>query len=205
MTRHVLNPFVVAALMLALVGCGVQSPQQAEDFQTSGNRDADQRAAQRIAKDQQIGGADGGLLGDASDKSLYEQLGGEPGIRKIVDDFVDRAMADPRVNWNRQGVVRGGVLGVGGKSATWEPTEKDVMQLKARITQFLALATGGPTVYQGDNLAEVHEGMRITNAQFDAAVGDLKATLDKLAVRTEQQKFLLSIVESTREQIVEQR
>jgi hemoglobin len=47
--------------------------------------------------------------------------------------------------------------------------------------------------------------MHITNPEFDAAVGDLKATLDKLQIANQEQKELLSIVESTREQIVEDR
>ena len=44
--------------------------------------------------------------------------------------------------------------------------------------------------------------MRITNPEFDAAVGDLKATLDKLQIPNTEQKELLAIVESTRPQIV---
>jgi hemoglobin len=47
--------------------------------------------------------------------------------------------------------------------------------------------------------------MKITNAEFDAAVGDLKATLDKFQVPTDEQKELLAIVESTRPQVVEER
>ena len=54
-------------------------------------------------------------------------------------------------------------------------------------------------------MKEVHQGMKITNAEFDASVGDLKVTLDKFSVGTEEQKELLSIIESTRTQIVEER
>ena len=47
--------------------------------------------------------------------------------------------------------------------------------------------------------------MAITNAEFDAAVGDLKATLDKVGIADQEQKELLAIIESTRVQIVEER
>ena len=77
--------------------------------------------------------------------------------------------------------------------------------MKKHIGQFLAVATGGPTTYQGRDMREVHKGMQITNAEFDAAVGDLKATLDKLAVPTAEQKELLAVIESARTQVVEER
>jgi hemoglobin len=51
----------------------------------------------------------------------------------------------------------------------------------------------------------VHDGMHVANPEFDAAVGDLKASLDKLQVPDTEQKELLAIVESTRAQIVTER
>jgi hemoglobin len=87
----------------------------------------------------------------------------------------------------------------------WNATPENVAKLKAHMAQFLALATGGPSVYQGREIQGAHAGMKITNAEFDAAIGDLKATLDKFQVANQDQKDLLSIVESTRVQIVEKR
>ena len=50
-----------------------------------------------------------------------------------------------------------------------------------------------------------HAEMHISNPEFDAAVGDMKATLDKLHIGDREQKELLAIIESTRQQIVEER
>ena len=47
--------------------------------------------------------------------------------------------------------------------------------------------------------------MHISNPEFDAAVGDLKATLNKLKIANKEQKELLSVIESTRPQIAEER
>jgi quercetin dioxygenase-like cupin family protein len=44
--------------------------------------------------------------------------------------------------------------------------------------------------------------MRITNLEFDAAVGDLKPSLDRLQIRGKEQEELLAIIESTRPQVV---
>jgi hemoglobin len=73
------------------------------------------------------------------------------------------------------------------------------------MLQFLSLATGGPARYDGKTIKSSHAGMRITNAEFDATIGDLKASLDKLQVADREQKELLAIVESTRTQIVTER
>jgi hemoglobin len=88
---------------------------------------------------------------------------------------------------------------------TWSATPANVEQLGKHIAQFLSLATGGPAHYDGREMKEAHTGLHISNAEFDASVGDLKASLDKLLVPVKEQKELLSIVESTRSQIVEDR
>ena len=209
----VLILFLVAgfAVLAGVAGCGSE---KAEDrtFFTSGNREADQRAEQRIAKDQQLRGEGEGKGGGLADLGkpnvkppLYERLGGEKGIAAIVDDFVTRALADPRVNWERKGVESGGVLGFREKSMYWNPTGDNVNRLKKHLAQFLTLATGGPPTYEGKEMKEAHAGKKITNAEFDASIGDLKATLDKLGVAIDEQKELLAVVESTRPQVVEQR
>jgi Truncated hemoglobins len=138
--------------------------------------------------------------------SLYERLGGQAGISNIVADFTKRAMDDPRVNWTRQGVTHGGItLLHKGKSETWNPTPENVEQLKKHMVEFLVLATGGPAQYTGRPIEAAHANMQISNPEFDAAIGDLKASLDVFKIPNKEQKELLSIVESTRPQIVTKR
>ena len=54
-------------------------------------------------------------------------------------------------------------------------------------------------------MKSAHANMRIGNPEFDAVLGDLKASLDRLQLPNKEQKELLSIVESTRPQIVTER
>jgi hemoglobin len=112
---------------------------------------------------------------------------------------------DPRVNWARKGVTRGGFSIHRGKSVTWNATPENVAQLKRHLVQFLALATGGPAKYDGKEIKSVHANMHIANPEFDAAIGDLKASLDKLQIPNKEQKELLAIIESTRPEIVAER
>jgi hemoglobin len=177
-----------------------------EGFHTSGSREADQRAEQRISKEEQLRGeGEEGASKAAVKATLYERLGAEEGIQHIVADFVDRVIADPRTNWERKGIKRGGVLGVGGSSAEWKPTPENVEKLKAHLVQFVAVATGGPTRYEGRGMEAVHHGMKITNAEFDASIGCLKASLDALKVPIDEQRELLAVFESARAQIAEKR
>lgn len=127
----------------------------------------------------------------------------DPG--SIVDDFVDSVMADPRVNWERRGITGGGFAGIGKHPVEWQASSDGIRRLKHHMSQFIAVATGGPAKYEGREMVEAQHNMKITNAEFDAAVGDLKSTLDKLGVTTTEQRELLAIVESTREQVVESR
>jgi hemoglobin len=91
------------------------------------------------------------------------------------------------------------------QNVTWSATPQNVGTMNLHMVQFLTLATGGPAQYQGKEMRPVHSGLHISNAEFDAAVGDFKATLDKLKVPNREQKELLAIIESTRPEIVEER
>lgn len=184
------RPLAFALLAALLVGCGGgdDSP-----ITSSGDPEADQRAAQRVEED--------GAGADDAARTLYDRLGGSERIAEIVDDFTDRTIADPRVNFERRDVKTNWL---GKEYDTWQATPERVEQLKQRMVEFLSLAAGGPAQYQGRGLKALHRGMRITNNEFDAMVGDIKASMDKLGVGTREKRELLAIVETTRKQIVEE-
>ena len=123
---------------------------------------------------------------------LYERLGGAPAITQVVDDFVAYAAPDPKVNFTRKGIP----------GAEWQATDENVKHLKQGLVDFITVATGGPNMYKGKSMKEVHKNMQITNAEFDAIAGDLKKALDKNHVPADLQKELLDIVGTTRKDIV---
>jgi len=194
---------LIAALAIALLsfpalfsGCG-ENTRQNKDFYTSGSQEADERADQRMAQAQQLkGGSEGsGDLLAPPKKSLYDRLGGDAGLQAISEDFVTRAMADPRVNFNRQGITQGGLSIHFDRSVQWNPTPDTIKALKLHLKQFL----------EGKEIKGAHANMHISNDEFDASVGDMKATLDKMQVSNTEQKELLAIIETTREEIVTER
>lgn len=197
--------FTFGVMTALCVGCG--NPEKKDrDFHTSGSREADQRAEQHVAKVQQLRGEG---VGDADSKkeaaakkSLFDRLGGQEGIALIVEDWVNRAIADPLVNWERKGVTKGGWSLKRGESVEWKNTPDAGTKMKKHIAQFLTLKTGGAPTYEGRDMKDVHANMNVSNAEFDAAIGDLKASLDNLKIPTDEQKELLAIVESSRPQVV---
>ena len=196
-----LSPFALALAAVAFTGCGATEKEKKDpEFHTSGSPEADQRAEENVAKIQQLRGE--GMNQTDTHRSLYDRLGGDEGLKTITSDWIDRAIADPSVNWKRLGVKSGGVLGVGAKDASWTPTPATIEEMKKHIVQFFALKSGGPAHYDGRDMKASHEKMAITSDQFEAAVGDLKASLDAHKVQTQEQKELMAIVETTRPQIV---
>src|SRR3954470_5460291 len=175
MTPKIILCLTAIIFAAALSGChtGKSATKKNDDFFTSGSREADQRASQRMAKDEQLAGtgegagekgvkkakADGqggtapGTNSGAKVEgklSLYDRLGAEKGIAAIVDDFTPRALQDPRVNWQRQGVKRAGLFhGSDTETVMWKATDQNLGSLKKHLIQFLVLATGGPARYDG--------------------------------------------------------
>src|SRR5262245_34563409 len=161
---------LLAVAVFSTVGCAAKARKQNQEFFTSGSREADQRALQRMARDEQLSGsgegageknvtkakpakpaADGTSAG-ATNKpaqvegklALFDRLGGEMGISNIVADFTPRVLQDPRVNWQRKGVKRGGFSIHRGESVAWNARSENVARLQTHLVQFLGLATGGP-------------------------------------------------------------
>lgn len=204
-----------AASAVAFTGCGEEGQQNSnKQFFTSGNREADQRADQRMAQSQELTGESTNSEGQVTKsqavlaeakKPLYDRLGGSVGIKLIVDDAVPRLLADPRVNLQRVGIKRGGFSIHHNQLMEWDASPDNIAALKLHLEEFISLSTGGPTKYTGEDLKQSSLNMHYTNDNFDAAMGDLKATLDKLQIANTEQKELLAVMETTRGQVVQDR
>jgi truncated hemoglobin YjbI len=127
----------------------------------------------------------------AKAKTLWDRLGGEAGVKKIVDDLVAVAGKDAKVDFFR-----------GGK---YKPTPEEVDDLKKKVVDYISSQTGGPYKYEGKSMKEVHKGMGITDAQFDAFARDFQVALEKNKVQPDDVQVLLDAVESTRKDIVEKK
>lgn len=118
-----------------------------------------------------------------ADKSLYDRLGGKPAITAVVDDFVGRVAADPRIN---------------GKFAA-----TDIPRLKRLLVEQICQASGGPCTYTGRSMKATHAGMGVSNVDFDALVSDLVATLNAFKVPEREKNELLGALGPMKKDIVE--
>jgi hemoglobin len=115
-------------------------------------------------------------------ESLYDRLGRMDAITAVVKDFVERVAKDPRINA--------------------QFANSDIPALEAKLVDQICQATGGPCIYKGKDMKATHVGMKITNADFDALVEDLKASLDHFKVPAREQGELLGALGGMRDDVV---
>ena len=106
------------------------------------------------------------------DDSTFQGLGGKPGIKKIVDTLVPMILADARIKESFK--------------------DSDLKNLAMRLEEQFCALSGGPCVYQGKDMVEIHDGLNITNAQFNALTEDLQLSMDKVGVSSRAQNRLIA-------------
>jgi len=88
----------------------------------------------------------------ANKKSLFESLGGESNIAKIIEASYEKALKDDRVR------------------SFFEKNKAKVASIKKKMTQFLCGVTGGNSNYDVADMRVNHNAMNITDFHFDAFV-----------------------------------
>lgn len=120
------------------------------------------------------------------EKSLYERLGGYDAISAVVEDFLARLGKDPMFERFGQGRAM--------------DSKQHAKQL---IKDQLCAYTGGPCQYIGRDMATAHQGLGITQKEWDASVQHLKESLDHFKVSEKEQKELLAIIDKQKADIIE--
>lgn len=108
----------------------------------------------------------------SADDGLYQQLGGQPGLVKLMDDFMQRLLADARMN----------------------PFFKDVDQahVKAQLVDQFCEVSGGPCKLDGPDMKKVHSGIDVTKSDFNALVEVLQQAMDAQGIAFGTQNRLLA-------------
>ena len=124
----------------------------------------------------------------AQEKSLYDRLGGYNAIAAVTDDFIGRLVGDKRF-----------ARFFGGHS------KDSLKRIRQHIVDQLCEAAGGPCAYTGRTMKASHEGLGITEEDWQAAVNHLTATLDKFKVGKREKDELLGAVSKFKADIVEKK
>lgn len=114
--------------------------------------------------------------------SLYERLGKNAGIARLVEAILDRHIANPRVK---------------NRFASHDPAE-----MKRKATEFMCAGMGGPEKYTGKGVLEVHRHMNINGDEFMAVMDDVMKALADLKIGEREQQEVIAAFMSMRDEIL---
>jgi hemoglobin len=109
-----------------------------------------------------------------SGAALYQAFGEKAGLVKLMDDFVPRLQADPR-------------LAEAFKKA-------NVDNLKSQLVNQICQASGGPCEYKGADMKVAHSNMDITKTDFNVLVEVLQKSMDAQGIPFRSQNQLLALL-----------
>lgn len=121
-------------------------------------------------------------------KTLYQRLGGYDALAAVTDDFIGRLATDKSLQRFFVG-----------------HSKDSLVRIRQLVVDQLCAATGGPCVYIGRDMKAAHQGMGISEADWNAAAGHLVATLDKFKVPEKEKAEVLAAISSLKNDIVEQK
>lgn len=103
---------------------------------------------------------------------LFRSFGEKAGLVRLIDDFMVRIVADERLG------------------PFWKDT--NLKQVKTQLVDQFCVITGGPCVYKGDDMKQVHGGMKIRKSDFNALVELLQVSMDGQGIAFSAQNQLLA-------------
>ena len=118
--------------------------------------------------------------------TLYKRLGGYDAIAAVADNLLPRLMGDPQL------------------ARFWKYRPADsVRREKQLLIDFLCSASGGPLYYIGRDMKLSHQGMGITESDWQVFSKHVAATLDGFKLPDQERGEVLGFVESLKKDIVD--
>ena len=103
---------------------------------------------------------------------VFEQFGGKAGLARLMDDFMDNLLADPRT----------------------KPffADRDEDRIKLLLAEQFCALLDGPCTYNGRDMKATHADLTIREEHFNALVEDLQRAMDKNGIAFSAQNKLLA-------------
>jgi hemoglobin len=124
----------------------------------------------------------GCVAAPATQPTLYERLGGERVVTKVVSETMDRSSIDPRTSRSFKDVK--------------------LQRVKDKIVEQICNLAGGGCAYTGDPMDKVHKGLHNTAAEMDLVVQFLRDSLDANGVGQREKNELLQLLAPMKKDIV---
>lgn len=116
--------------------------------------------------------------------TLHERLGGQEAVVRIVDELIETYRDDPQ--------------------AAHLFAKVNFKRLKQKLSEQICSLSGGPCVFDGDDMKNTHAGLPITEADFYRLVERLVAILDRYGVGAREKNELLALLAPMKRDVVTQ-
>jgi truncated hemoglobin YjbI len=114
--------------------------------------------------------------------SLYERLGGEQGVRKIVNDVLDKNLNNPFIGHYFKKI--------------------DMSKLKQLVFEFFSMGIGGPHQYTGRDMITAHTGLNINEEDFQIANNDTIQALKENGIGEKEIHEVIAILDSMKGEVI---
>jgi hemoglobin len=122
----------------------------------------------------------------STSQSLYSRLGSYDGIARFVRELMPRLHGDPQ-------------LGVYWKGKSLDSRRRG----DKLLTDFLCAAFEGPVQYFGPDMKTAHEGLGISEDEWDLTLAHIAATLDAVGIAESDKTEFMECAAGLKTQIVE--
>ena len=120
---------------------------------------------------------------ETATSTVYERLGGRPGITRITRELIRNHLANPLVK------------------TRYEKCD-DMERLERHAIEFFCAGSGGSEPYTGKDMITTHRGMNISEQEFVAVVDDAMDALDKCGVDPATRNEVLGVLWSLKKEVV---
>ncbi|MGK0268756.1 MAG: hemoglobin [Paraglaciecola sp.] len=114
--------------------------------------------------------------------STYQQLGGQPKIEEVIDNFITEIEFDPVMYEFFK--------------------DSNINRFREKVSEHICMLTGGPCEYTGDNMKQVHAGMYISESEFNHAVDLFIIAMTKADLPHTIQNKILAVIVPTRDEMI---
>jgi hemoglobin len=114
--------------------------------------------------------------------TLFEEIGGEPKLKAVIEELTSIALEDERINFAFAGT--------------------DLAKFKHLLYTQLCELAAGPCIYDGRPMGSAHSKLDITTAQFNALAEDLYKAFDRVGVSYRTQNKLMALLAPMQKDVV---
>ena len=114
--------------------------------------------------------------------TLYQKLGGQAGVTRIVEESVALWVADNRVK------------------ADFDNINLD--RLKTRLRDQICQISDGPCAYKGRSMAASHAGLELSRAKFNAVAEDVQTAMEHVGIPYRTQNRLMALLAPMQRDVV---